>query len=74
MEKNAKIGTFSYKERNIMQRSERSFLKNGKERKERNVLLQKTKKNARTFRSFAKERENDPFFFQYIYIDIYRYI
>ena len=38
-------------------------LKNRKERKERNVLLQRTKKNARTFRSFAKECENVPFFF-----------
>ena len=31
-----------------------SFIKNGKEREERNVLLKRTKKNARTFRSFAK--------------------
>ena len=53
-------------------RTFRSFLKNGKERKEHNVLLQRTEKNARTFLSFAKERENVPFFFQYIYI--YKYI
>ena len=46
------------------QRSQRSFAKNGKEC---NVLLQRTEKTARTFRSFAKERENVPFFFQYIY-------
>ena len=45
------------------QRMQRSFAKNGKERKERNVLLQRTEKNARTFCSFFN-----------IYIDIYRYI
>ena len=63
----------------------RSFLKNGKERKERSVLLQRTEKNAKngtffckerkiTFCSFAKERENVPFFIQYNYRNIYRYI
>ena len=45
-----------------MQRTQRSFAKNGKEHKDCNVLLQRTKKKARTFRSFAKERENVPFF------------
>ena len=48
-------------------RTFRSFLKNGKERKERNVLLQRTEKKVRMFPSFAKERENVLFFFQYIY-------
>ena len=48
----------------------RSFLKNGKEHKERNILLQRTEKNARKFCSFAKERENVRSFF-YIYIEIY---
>ena len=47
-------------------RTQRSFAKNGKERKECNVLLQRTEKNARMFRSIAKERENVPVFFQYI--------
>ena len=42
MEKNAKIGTFFYKERKRTQRSERSFIKNGKECKDRNVLLKRT--------------------------------
>ena len=42
MEKNAKIGTLFYKERNRTQRSERSFIKNGKERNDRNVLLKRT--------------------------------
>ena len=67
-------------------RTFRSFLKNGKECKERKELnvfckerkrtqrtkhsLQRTEKNARMFRSFAKERENVPFFFH----NIYRYI
>ena len=50
--------------------------KNGKEREEPNVLLQRTEKNARTLCSFAIERENFPFFSIYIeiYIDIYRHI
>ena len=52
---------FFFKERKRMQRS---FAKN---RKERNFLLQRMEKNARTFPSFAKERENLLFFFQYIY-------
>ena len=42
MEKNAKIGTFFYKEQKRTQRSEHSFLKNGKERKDWNVLLKRT--------------------------------
>ena len=42
MEKNAKIGTFYYKERKRTQRSELSFIKNGKERKDQNVLLKRT--------------------------------
>ena len=40
MEKNAKIGTFFYKDWKIMQRSEHSFIKNGEEHKDRSVLLQ----------------------------------
>ena len=62
----------------------RSFLKNGKEREERYVLLQRTEKNRRTFRSFAKrtgERyvlfSSVTFSFEIyieIYIDIYIYI
>ena len=42
MQKNAKNGTFFYKERKRTQRTERSFIKNAKERKERNVLLKRT--------------------------------
>ena len=34
------------------QRMQHSFAKNGKERKEGNILLQRTEKNARMFRSF----------------------
>ena len=41
--------------------------------KERNVLLQRTEKNARTFRSFAKECKMFRSFFN-IYIEIYIYI
>ena len=66
----------------------RSFLKNGKERKERNVLLQRTEKNGKNAPFFCKEqkrtrersvllqkeRENVTFFFRDIYRDIYRYI
>ena len=37
-----------------------------KECKESNIPLRRTEKNARTFFSFAKERENVQFFFQYI--------
>ena len=32
------------------------LIENGKEREERNILLQRTEKNARTFRSFEKRR------------------
>ena len=42
MEKNGKNGTFFYKERKRTQITERTFEKNGKERKERNVLLKRT--------------------------------
>ena len=42
MEKNAKNGTFFYIERKRTQRMERSFIKNAKARKERNVLLKRT--------------------------------
>ena len=42
MEKNGKNGTFFYKERKRTERMEHSFIKNGKERKERNVLLKRT--------------------------------
>ena len=38
-----------------MQRSFGSFIKNGKERKDRSVLLKRTGKNARTLRSFEKK-------------------
>ena len=38
-EKNAKIVPFFYKERKRTQRSERSFIKNGKERKDQNILF-----------------------------------
>ena len=58
MEKNAKNAMFFCKEQKRTQRTQRA-------------LLQRTEKNARTFRSFAKECENVPFFFQYIYIEIY---
>ena len=61
---------FFSKERKRTPRKQHSFAKNGKERKKSNILLQRTEKNARTFRSFAKESENVPFFF----LDIYRYI
>ena len=40
--KNGKNGTFFYKECKRMQRTEHSFIKNAKERKERNVLLKRT--------------------------------
>ena len=42
MEKNAKIVPFFCKERKRTQRSFRSFIKNGKERKDRSVLLKRT--------------------------------
>ena len=54
-----------------MQITQCSFAKN---RKECNILLQRTEKNARTFGSFAKERENVPFFFLDINRNIYSYI
>ena len=37
-----KNGTFFYKERKRTERTERSFIKNGKEWKERNILLKRT--------------------------------
>ena len=42
MQKNAKNGTFFYKECKRMQRTEHSFIKNAKERKERKVPLKRT--------------------------------
>ena len=54
MEKNAKNAAFFYKEWKRMQRTLRSFIKNGKECKERHVLLKRTEKNAKTLRSFEK--------------------
>ena len=42
MEKNAKIVPFFYKEQKRTERSECSFIKNGKERKDWNVLLKTT--------------------------------
>ena len=42
MEKNAKIVPFFYKERKRMQRLFCSFIKNGKERKDRSVILKRT--------------------------------
>ena len=62
--------SFPFLKKNVF--DEREFLttyetqKNGKEskaHKECNVLLQRTEKNARTFCSFAKERENVLFFY-----------
>ena len=46
MEKN---GTFFYKERKRTERTEHSFIKNGKERKERNVLYKEQKRTERSF-------------------------
>ena len=43
---------FFYKKWKRMQRSERSFKKNGKEHKDRNVLLQRTEKNAKIITFF----------------------
>ena len=40
---------FFYKERKRMQKTFRSFIKNGKERKERPILLKRTEKNAAFF-------------------------
>ena len=48
---------FFWKER---KRTERSFEKNGKERKERNVLLKRTEKNAKNGTFFWKERMPNP--------------
>ena len=55
MEKNVKIGTFFYKEQKRMQRSEHSFIMNGKESKDRNVLLLRKEKNAKIRTFFYKE-------------------
>ena len=60
-EKNAKNATFFCKERKRTQRTEKNA-KNG-------TFFCK-EKNARTFRSFAKERENVPFFFLDITVHI----
>ena len=48
MEKNGKNGTFFYKERKRTERTERSFIKNGKERK-------RTEKNGKNGTFFYKE-------------------
>ena len=50
-EENAKNGMFFYKE---WKRTERSFIKNRKERKERNVLYKERKRMERTECSFEK--------------------
>ena len=42
MEKNGKNEMFFYKEQKRTERTEHSFIKNGKERKEKNVLLKRT--------------------------------
>ena len=39
------------------QRSVRSFIDNGKERKDRNVIIQRTEKNAKIGTFFNKERK-----------------
>ena len=43
-----------------MQRSFRSFIKNGKERKESSVLLWRTEQNAKSVPFFWKERIPNP--------------
>ena len=57
MRKNAKNATFFYKERKRMQRTQRSFIKNVKERKECNVLLKRMQKNIRECAFFYKKRK-----------------
>ena len=57
MQKNAKNATFFYKERKRMQRTQCSFIKNVKERKECNVLLKRMQKNIRECAFFYKERK-----------------
>jgi hypothetical protein len=42
---------------NLTQKNETFFLKNGKERRERNVLLQRTEKNVENETFFCKERK-----------------
>ena len=48
---------FFLKERKRTERTERSFVKNGKERKERSVLLKRTEKNGKNVPFFRKERK-----------------
>ena len=55
-----------------MQRTQRSFLKNIKERKERNVLLQERNKNARMLRSFGENTCPTLILIFEIYIYIYK--
>ena len=57
MQKNAKNATFFYKERKRMQRTQCSFIKNVKERKECNVLLKRMQKNIRECAFFYKKRK-----------------
>ena len=59
-EKNVKDVPFFCTEWERTPRSSRSFIKNRKEREKVSF--------------FCKRTQNLPFFFQYIYIDIYRYI
>ena len=75
MQKNAKNGTFFYKECKRTQRTERSFIKNAKERKERNILLKRTdaqpcvrlgKKNGKFF------KKNGTFFLRSFFRDLVR--
>ena len=60
MGKNVKNVPFFCKERERMQRLSCSFIKNGKECE--NVSF------------FCKRTQKVPFFFQYLYIDVYRYV
>ena len=50
---------FFLKEWKRMERTERSFEKNGKERKERSVLLKRTEKNGTFFRKEQKRTEKN---------------
>ena len=54
---------FFYKEQKRAQRTFRSFLKNGKERKERSVLLKRMEKKAKNAAFFYKERKERRIFF-----------
>ena len=51
---------FFYKELKRMQRTPRSFIKKGKERKEQSVLLYRTQKKAKNVPFFYKELKRTP--------------